>query len=224
MAKKVTTTAELALDPDNARRRDNIEPLKKSLDIFGAARSIVIDADNIVRAGNGTVEAAIAAGITKTKIIEAKPDELVVVRRRDLSGERAKAYALADNRTSEMAHWDMDAVEHQLAEFEEFTGEDVGLDEETIAAMRIEFDQRELDRLKDRVGAVEVDDIEVSDKKDAGYKKLEFPCTAEQAKLIRAAVRKAKKAYGVQVTGEALANICEQWVQPEKDSEKGLPA
>jgi hypothetical protein len=218
VTKKTATVADLKIDPENARKHPDLTALKKSLSEFGAARSIVIDGDDVVRAGSGTVEAAIDAGITKTRIVNAKPDELVVVRRADLKGERAKAYALADNRVGELSLWDIDEVEKQLAEFETFTAEDVGFTEESLDGLRFEYDKRELDALvnppKDPM-----DDVEVSDKADAGYKKMEFPCSGEQAETIRSAIRKAKKAYGVQVTGEALANICSQWIEGQDGNE-----
>ncbi len=97
MARRTTKLSDLKRDPENARKRSEraTATLANSLKQFGAARSVVMDGDGIIRAGNGTVEAAEAAGITKAKVIDAKPDELVVVRRADLTGEAAKAYAIA---------------------------------------------------------------------------------------------------------------------------------
>lgn len=52
--------------------------LEKSLNKFGAGRSILVDKDNNIIAGNGIVEAAANAGLTKTKVVETTGDELVV--------------------------------------------------------------------------------------------------------------------------------------------------
>ena len=38
-------------------------------------------------------------------MIDAKPDELIAVKRADLRGKRSERMALADNRTSEMSAW-----------------------------------------------------------------------------------------------------------------------
>lgn len=113
-----TTVDDLHLDPENARQRTERSRavLESSLEKFGAGRSVVVDADGIVRAGNGTVEAAQRAGITKVREIETDGTELVVVRRTDLRGMAAKAYAIADNRTSELSTWDQDRLEDQLQE------------------------------------------------------------------------------------------------------------
>ena len=58
--------------------------LEKSLRENGAGRSILVDKDDNIIAGNGIVEAAINAGISKTRIVEVTGDELVVVKRTDL--------------------------------------------------------------------------------------------------------------------------------------------
>lgn len=76
--------------------------LEKSLNQFGAGRSILVDKDNNIIAGNGIVEAAQNAGITKTKVIETDGTELVVVKRKDvaLDSEEGRGMALADNATA----------------------------------------------------------------------------------------------------------------------------
>ena len=54
----------VSLDPSNARvhPEKNLEAIKSSLRRFGQQRPIVIDQNNIVRAGNGTLAAALALG------------------------------------------------------------------------------------------------------------------------------------------------------------------
>jgi DNA modification methylase len=128
---------DLKPDPDNARRRDKKaeDNLTHSLETFGAARSVVIDKDGIVRAGNGTVEAAKAAGITKVKVIKGKPDELVVVQREDLEGQQATAYAIADNRSSELATWDEDVLKTQLDGLLGLAPWDVGFDADALGEL-----------------------------------------------------------------------------------------
>jgi len=110
--------AEVVEDPKNARRRDEraTNTLASSLGRFGAARSIVLDADGVVRAGNGTVEAARAAGIEEVLVVETNGRQLVAVKRPDWSDAEAMAYALADNRTAELASWDSEALAASLGE------------------------------------------------------------------------------------------------------------
>lgn len=76
----------------------------------GAARSIVIDENNVILAGNGVTEAAAEAGITKVRVIEANGDELIAVRRSGLTEDQKRALAIYDNRTAELAAWDFEQL------------------------------------------------------------------------------------------------------------------
>lgn len=87
MAKAPTTIAELTLDPKNARKRGPRAEglLVASLHEVGAARSIVIDEDGRILAGNGTVQAAAEAGIERVKVVDADGETIVAVRRTGLT-------------------------------------------------------------------------------------------------------------------------------------------
>lgn len=104
----MATLKDLKPDPRNARKRTDRSAslIQESLQRFGAARSIVIDEDGRILAGNGTVEGAKAAGISKVRIIETEGDEIVAVRRTGLTEEQKIGLALADNRTSDLSEWD----------------------------------------------------------------------------------------------------------------------
>ena len=95
----------LVNDPNNARKHDkkNLMAIKGSLIKFGQQKPIVVDHDNIVIAGNGTLQVASDLGWTEIDIV-----------RSDLKGFNATAYALADNRTSELADWDNDILNATL--------------------------------------------------------------------------------------------------------------
>lgn len=113
----MTSIKDLKSDHRNARKRTDRSAalIAESLKRFGAARSIVIDEDSRILAGNGTVEGAKAAGISKVRIIEAEGDELIAVRRAGLTEEQKIGLALADNRTSDLSEWDALMLE-QLSE------------------------------------------------------------------------------------------------------------
>jgi len=101
----------IRLDPKNARLHDNESKaiIRASLEEVGAFRSIGVDGDDIVRAGNGVYEQAQNLGL-KVRVVDAKPDELVAVRRRDLKGQKAVRAALLDNRTGELSEWDPEVL------------------------------------------------------------------------------------------------------------------
>jgi ParB-like chromosome segregation protein Spo0J len=101
----------LSLDPTNARRHDakNLAAIAGSLKLFGQRKPIVVTGANIVVAGNGTLEAAKSLGW----------EEITIVRTPiDWTPEQVKAYALADNRTAELAEWDAKVLADQLIELD----------------------------------------------------------------------------------------------------------
>lgn len=123
MSKSKST--EIRFDKRNYRKHgtENKRIIKKSLEELGAGRSIVIDAEGEIIAGNGVFEQAQELGI-KTKIIETDGSELVVVKRTDLrtQDEKRKKLALADNAASDMSEWAQDFLREDwtkeaLAEF-----------------------------------------------------------------------------------------------------------
>jgi ParB family chromosome partitioning protein len=97
--------ADLSADPANARKHDekNIDSIIASLRRFGQQKPIVIDASKVVRAGSGTLEAAKRIGWETIECVET-----------NLKGSDAIAYAIADNRTAELAEWDDDVLAAQL--------------------------------------------------------------------------------------------------------------
>lgn len=102
------------LKPDQQNRRQRTDRgaamLVDALQDVGAARSIVIDEQNDVLAGNGVVEAAAKVGIDKVRVIETDGDEIIAVRRRNLTPDQKRRLAIYDNRTSELAEWDLEQL------------------------------------------------------------------------------------------------------------------
>lgn len=101
----------LHLDPNNARTHDkkNLESIANSLKTFGQRKPIVISNDNTVVAGNGTLQAAKSLGWTEISVSRIPAGWNV---------EQIKAYALADNRTAELAEWDPKILADQLLELD----------------------------------------------------------------------------------------------------------
>ena len=128
---------DIELDPQNAREHDeaNRDAIKASLDRFGPGRSIVIDSKDTVRAGNGTVEAAIEAGFESVFVVEPEPGQLVAVRRPEWSEAEAKGYGLADNRASELARWNIAALSDVIASIPEIDPGDMGFSAEQLDAL-----------------------------------------------------------------------------------------
>ena len=106
---------ELKFDDKNFNKHTEygMSLLEKSLRENGAGRSILIDKDNNIIAGNGIIEAAGSVGLEKIKIVETNGDEIVAVKRADitLDSEQGRQMALADNATALAdIDWDEDAL------------------------------------------------------------------------------------------------------------------
>lgn len=107
------------LTPDPANRRQhnprNLGMLADALRKVGASRSIVVDEDGVILAGNGVVEAASEAGLTKVQIVEADGETIIAVRRRGLTEAQKRELAIYDNRTAELATWDVEQLKADTA-------------------------------------------------------------------------------------------------------------
>ena len=101
---------EIKLDKRNYRIHDdrNKDLIRKSLNAYGAGRSILLDADGEIIAGNGVYEQAKELGIP-VRIIETDGSELVVVQRTDLKTDdrKRKELAVMDNTTSDSSKNDI---------------------------------------------------------------------------------------------------------------------
>lgn len=106
---EINTLADLKPDQSNARKHNprNIGMISKAIGEVGVGRSIVIDEEGNILAGNGTVEALAECGITDVRVIKANGNELIAVQRSGLTEEQKKKLALYDNRTAELADWDV---------------------------------------------------------------------------------------------------------------------
>lgn len=112
----MTHIRDLVPDPENRRKRTSrsLGTIVESLHRVGAARSIVIDEDNVVHAGNGVLEAAAEAGITRVHVVEADGSTIVAVRRRGLTPEQKRDLAISDNRSAELAEWNVEQLRADL--------------------------------------------------------------------------------------------------------------
>jgi hypothetical protein len=89
--------------------------IQQSIKRLGTGRSIVVDKDGTIIAGNKTAENALAVGMEDVIVVESDGTKLIVVRRTDLDLETdpaARELAIADNRTSEVSMtWDVEQLE-----------------------------------------------------------------------------------------------------------------
>jgi ParB-like chromosome segregation protein Spo0J len=191
--------SKLTGDPANARKHGdrNIQTIVESLNRFGQQKPIVVDSSNCVRAGNGTLEAARSLGWTHL--------DCVVT---DLKGSDAIAYAIADNRTAELAEWDDGVLVATL--------EGLQLEDLLTSAG---FSDDELKELMEKAGIFNIDDIEAPGLADGDrepFQQMTFTLHDEQAEVIKAAIEKAKavgpfSGPNENSNGNSLARIAEAY-------------
>ena len=133
---------DLVNDPKNARKHNpqNIGTIVNSLHDVGASRSIVVDETNTILAGNGVVEAAAEAGITKVQIVEADGDTIIAVRRKGLTKRQKTNLALYDNRSAEQSTWDTDTLKGLLTDIDADERNRMGFDKKMTTRLGIDLE------------------------------------------------------------------------------------
>lgn len=157
------TDNDITFDKRNYRRHSdaNKRVIKRSLEECGAGRSVLLDADNSLIAGNGVYEQAQKLKLP-VRVIETDGKELIALKRTDLhtDDERRRLLALADNAASDTSDFDIELLQEDfdvetLTDFgielkdEDFETEPTNLDaelEEKPFSCKITFvDKNQLD-------------------------------------------------------------------------------
>ena len=93
----------------NKGTEEGAQLIERSFKDYGAGRSVLIDKNNRIIAGNKSQKGAKGAGIKKVRVIETDGTELIAVKRTDLSldSKEGREMALLDNLTSQKnLNWD----------------------------------------------------------------------------------------------------------------------
>lgn len=104
----------------NAHTAKGMGLLEKSLQQFGAGRSILIDKNNRIIGGNGVVEAAGNIGLEDVQIVESDGKKIIAVKRTDidLDSKEGRELAMADNAVAaEDLSWDNGNIEEVSEQF-----------------------------------------------------------------------------------------------------------
>ena len=199
---------DLTPDPRNARQHNprNVGMVEKALREVGAGRSIVIDENGKILAGNATIEAAAIAGIENVQVIKADGNTIIAVQRDDLTEEQKRKLALYDNRAAELADWDPEVIA-AIALDDDGTLDDV-------------FTGDELERV---VSAIPDDSTwadafgGLPDGDRAPFQQMKFTLHDEQVAQIKRAMDVSKgmgdfDSQNENSNGNALARVCEVFV------------
>lgn len=131
-AQEIKTVAIDAIKPYPNNPRDNekaVPAVAASIERFGFRNPILVDGDGVIIEGHTRRLAALKLGM----------EEVPVVYATDLTPDEVAALRVIDNKTAELADWDMDALAEEMAKLTDFdfgefgfkVGElaDMGLDE-----------------------------------------------------------------------------------------------
>jgi hypothetical protein len=113
-----TTVTSLIADDKNFNKGSEVgaEMIRKSFQKFGAGRSILLDKNNRIIAGNKSVE---YSGLKNVMIVESDGTQLIAVKRTDidLDSPQGREMALADNASAKAnIVFDAELVEAELGE------------------------------------------------------------------------------------------------------------
>lgn len=176
MAKVIETNIE-SLVPDNKNFNKGTEYgdrlMDESLRRFGLGRSILIDKNNRIIAGNKTAEKAADIGFTDVVVVEVDGNQLVAVKRKDIDLDSAKGreFALADNATGKAnLCFDTDLIMQEAEKFD-FDPEDWGFPMEQPEEEQQEDGKKEIStKLIVECGDVSKLSLLFSELQDRGFK------------------------------------------------------
>jgi hypothetical protein len=203
---KLTDYKPLTRNPNKGTQRGT-GILEQSVRELGAGRSILVDKNGIILAGNHAQEAFVNAGMDDVIEVETDGKQIVVVKRTDLDADSSagKKMAIMDNRTSEQGlAWDAVVVEDLLNE--------------------IKQDEGDLDNyLKDLENQLDVEmDIDdafgmLSDEDRAPFRQMTFTVHDNQFEVISEALRVAKSmgefdSENENSNGNAITRVCEMFL------------
>ena len=176
MAKVIETNIE-SLVPDNNNFNKGTQYgdhlMDESLRRFGLGRSILIDKNNRIIAGNKTAEKAADIGFTDVVVVEVDGNQLVAVKRKDIDLDSAKGreLALADNATGKAnLCFDTDLIMQEAEKFD-FDPEDWGVPMEQPEEEQQEDSKKEIStKLIVECGDVSKLSLLFSELQDRGFK------------------------------------------------------
>lgn len=177
MVNKIIETNVEVLIPDNKNFNKHTEYgmhiLEESIRKFGLGRSILIDKNNRIIAGNGVVETASQIDLDKVLVVETMGNTLVAVKRTDidLDSTKGRELALADNATGKAnLCFDTDLIMQEAEKFD-FAPEDWGISMEQPEEEQSEDGKKEIDtRLIVECGDVTKLSLLFSELQDRGFK------------------------------------------------------
>lgn len=179
-----------------------VDKIAASIKEFGFLNPVIVDGDNGIIAGHGRVMAAKKLDMTEVPAVEAS----------HLTDAQRRAYVIADNRLALDAGWDDEMLRVEFADLEA-----VGFDLELTG---FELDEIEALEFGDEEDALdEMPELASGDKEP--FQQKTFTLHDDQAAVVDDAVTLARTnpvadtGLNENSNGNALALICEQWLEAQ---------
>ena len=178
----------------NPRKNDAaVSAVANSIREFGFKVPIVIDKNGTIIAGHTRYKAALQLELQKIPCVIAD----------DLTKEQVKAFRLADNKVGEIAEWDFNMLESEIAEIEDI---DMGL---------FNFDTNAID------GEDFGEDFQLPDGEKPEICKMSFTLHQRQKELVEYALDTVQdeitETFGNNnKNGNALYEVIRQWAEQKK--------
>ena len=234
MTKEQTDSKEQVVDIDSLRQdthnfnrgtEEGQQLMERSFKELGAGRSILLDREGNIIAGNKSQEAARKAGIKRVRIVETTGDELVAVKRTDIDIDSAEGrrMALLDNLTTQVnLAWDPSVIEAVSSEIDGFDPSDYGFDPSQLEVAGMGDDPNAGEDVNpDDFG----DTFNLPDGEKSPFQRVAFIVADAEAELIKGAIEtikqtedfKSMETYGNDNSnGNAIYLIVKQWAEQRK--------
>lgn len=190
----------LVLDPKNAKvhTETDLEMIGHSLNEFGFRKNAVAvqEETRIIYAGNGIVQWLIANDIKVCPVLWIPAS---------MTESQAKAFALADNQSANLADYDWSVIVDRLGEIsDEFTAEELGFPTETVSEIF-----GDIETVDDAIAKMRKTDISAPSaaRNKSGLVKLLF--MPSELAIVEKALREANQPS----RGEALSVICRAFLE-----------
>lgn len=170
-----------------------VSAVANSIREFGFKVPVVIDKNNVIIAGHTRYKAAMQLGLMQIPCVIAE----------DLTPEKVKAFRLADNKVGEIAEWDYNLLEAELAEIE------------NINMQSFNFDVSEIN--PDDFG----ENFDLPDGEKPEICKMSFTLHQKQKELVEYALGivqdEVNETFGnTNQNGNALYEVIRQWAEQRK--------
>lgn len=211
-----------ALIPDRSNANKGTQRgrgmLERSLQEYGAGRSILLDKNLRVIAGNKTLEVYGEIGLEDVILIPSDGSKLVAVQRTDLDleDEKARALAYADNRVAEL---DLSWSVEQLQIDAELLAEHFLWNEKELSLLQDAADLLQFEAIAagEAVAKEEVKTSTATEKTEKGDESGLLPfhvlLSQQQRERLFEAINTAKSKHGLETTAEALDVIVQEYLQ-----------